>query len=339
MKKMNLRKLKIYTENWSEEPFSISRSYEDNFDVVVVELEQNGVKGWGEGSPTEHYNESVQQNKTLIENFRELLENGMSRQELKQVFPKGAARNAVDCAIWDLEAKLAGKRVWELPDIAKHLAVNGNSKVENVKTVYTLSLDTPKKMGEAAAKHAIRPYLKIKLTGDGDLERLAAISKNAPNSRLIVDANEGWTLEHYQRFVPELKSLGVEMVEQPFPANKDSILKTLDRPLPVCADESCHETLDLERLKGLYDFVNIKLDKTGGLTEALNLQNHAENMGFQTMVGCMSSTSLGIAPAFLIAQRAQIVDLDAPLYLYEDRASPMQYNISEVSPPKAELWG
>ena len=245
----------------------------------------------------------------------------------------------MDCALWDLEAKLAGKRVWELPQISKHLATDGKSEPESVTTVYTLSLDTPEKMGEAAAKHARRPYLKIKLTGDGDLERLAAISENAPNSRLVVDANEGWTLEHYQRFVPELKSLGVEMIEQPFPADKDNILKTLERPLPVCADESCHDSGDLERLNGLYEFVNIKLDKTGGLTEALLLQAQAENMGLRTMVGCMSSTSLGIAPAFLIAQRAEIVDLDAPLYLYEDRASPIKYKVSKVFPPSAELWG
>ena len=336
---MNSRKLKIQTENWSEEPFSISRSYEDNFDVVVVELEQDGVKGWGEGSPTEHYHESVKQTEALIEDFRKELENGMSRQELQKAMAKGAARNAVDCALWDLEAKLAGVRVWELPEISKHLAVDGKSKAESVTTVYTLSLDTPEKMGEAAGKHASRPYLKIKLTGDGDLERLAAISENAPNSRLVVDANEGWTLDHYHRIVPELKSLGVEMVEQPFPADKDSILKTLDRPLPICADESCHDTGDLERLKGLYEFVNIKLDKTGGLTEALHLQAQAENIGFRTMVGCMSSTSLGIAPAFLIAQRAEIVDLDAPLYLYEDRASPIKYKVSEVFTPATELWG
>ena len=333
------RKLKINTENWSEEPFSISRSYEDNFDVVVVEIEQDGFKGWGEGSPTEHYHESIQQTKKLIEDFRELLENGISRHELQQVMPKGAARNAVDCALWDLEAKLAGKRVWELPEISKHLGSDGRSEVESVTTVYTLSLDTPEKMGEAAAKHASRPYLKIKLTGDGDLERLAVISEKAPNSRLVIDANEGWTPEHYQRFIPKLRSFGVEMIEQPFPADKDSILKKLDHPLPVCADESCHNTEDLKHLKGLYEFVNIKLDKTGGLTEALHLQEKAENMGFRTMVGCMSSTSLGIAPAFLIAQRAEIVDLDAPLYLYKDRPSPIQFEVSKVFPPAAELWG
>ena len=336
---MNSRKLNIRKENWSEEPFSISRSYEDNFNVVVVELEENGVKGWGEGSPTEHYHESDQQTETLIEDFREVLENGISRQELQQAMPKGAGRNAVDCALWDLEAKLAGKRVWELPQISKHLEAGGISEPASVITVYTLSLDTPEKMGEAAAKHANRPYLKIKLTGDGDLERLAAISEKAPNSRLVVDANEGWTVEHYQRFVPELKYLGVEMIEQPFPANKDSILKTLDRPIPVCADESCHDTEDLEHLKGLYDIVNIKLDKTGGLTEALNLQDQAKKMGFRSMVGCMSSTSLGIAPAFLIAQRAEIVDLDAPLYLYEDRASPIKYKLSKVFSPSSKLWG
>jgi len=336
---MNPRKLNILKENWSEEPFSISRSYEDNFDVVVVELEQDGVRGWGEGSPTEHYHESVKQTEALIEDFRKVLENGMSRQKLHNVMPKGAARNAVDCALWDLEAKLADKRVWELPQISKHLAAGGMSEPESVTTVYTLSLDTPEKMGEAAAKHSRRPYLKIKLTGDGDLERLAAISDNAPNSRLIVDANEGWTLEHYQRFVPELKSFGVEMIEQPFPASKDSILNELDRPIPICADESCHDTKDLERLKGLYEFVNIKLDKTGGLTEAMYLQAQAEMMGFNTMVGCMSSTSLGIAPAFLIAQRASVVDLDAPLYLYEDRNFPLRYQLSEVFPPAVELWG
>ena len=336
---MTSRKLNISTENWSEEPFAISRSYEDNFDVVVVELEQNGVKGWGEGSPTEHYHETVDQSQAVIEDFRKELENGMSRSELQQAMPKGASRNAVDCALWDLEAKLAGKRIWELAEISQHLATDGKSEPGRVTTVYTLSLDTPEKMGEAAVKHARRPILKIKLTGDGDLERLAAISENAPNSRLVVDANEGWTLEHFQRFVPELKSLGVEMIEQPFPAENDDALKSLKHPIPVCADESCHDSADLERLQGLYEFVNIKLDKTGGLTEALRLQAKAESMGFRTMVGCMSSTSLGIAPAFLIAQRAEIVDIDAPLYLYEDRASPIKYKVSNVFPPAAELWG
>ena len=194
-------------------------------------------------------------------------------------------------------------------------------------------------MGDVALKNAQRPILKIKLSGEGDLERLEAIRKNAPETRLVVDANEAWTPEHFNHYVPELKQLGVEMIEQPFPADNDSVLKTLEHPIPVCADESCHDTADLDRLVGLYEFVNIKLDKTGGLTEALRLQAAAESKGFRTMVGCMSATSLGIAPAFFIAQRAIIVDLDAPLYLYEDRPFPMKYDGSIVHPPSPELWG
>jgi len=336
---MTERKLNVHSENWSEEPFAISRGIDDNFDVVVVELEQNGFKTWGEATPTEHYNESISQTESLIEDFRNRIENGISRTELQQEMPKGAARNAVDCALWDLEAKHAGKRVWELPEISQHLGAETGSVPGNVTTVYSLGVDTPEIMGDIALKNANRPILKIKLTGDGDLERLIEIRKNAPESRLVIDANEAWTPEHYQRYVPEFKQLGVEMIEQPFPADNDSVLKTLDHPIPVCADESCHDTADLDRLVGLYEFVNIKLDKTGGLTEALRLQAEAESKGFRTMVGCMSATSLGIAPAFFIAQRAKIVDLDAPLYLYEDRPFPMKYDGSIVHPPSPELWG
>jgi len=336
---MTERKLNVHSENWSEEPFAISRGIEDNFDVVVVELEQNGFKAWGEATPTEHYNESISQTESLIEDFRNRIENGISRTELQQEMPKGAARNAVDCALWDLEAKHAGKRVWQLPDISQHLGAETGSVPGNVTTVYSLGVDTPEIMGDIALKNANRPILKIKLTGDGDLERLIEIRKNAPESRLVIDANEAWTPEHFQRYVPEFKQLGVEMIEQPFPADNDSVLKTLDHPIPVCADESCHDTADLERLVGLYEFVNIKLDKTGGLTEALRLQAEAEDKGFCTMIGCMSATSLGIAPAFLIAQRAKIIDLDAPLYLYDDRPFPLKYDGSIVFPPSAELWG
>jgi len=336
---MTERKLNVHSENWSEEPFAISRGIDDNFDVVVVELEQNGFKAWGEATPTEHYNESISQTESLIEDFRNRIENGISRTELQQEMPKGAARNAVDCALWDLEAKHAGKRVWQLPDISQHLGAETGSVPGNVTTVYSLGVDTPEIMGDIALKNANRPILKIKLTGDGDLERLIEIRKNAPESRLVIDANEAWTPEHYQRYVPEFKQLGVEMIEQPFPADNDSVLKTLDHPIPVCADESCHDTADLERLVGLYEFVNIKLDKTGGLTEALRLQAEAEDKGFRTMIGCMSATSLGIAPAFLIAQRAKIIDLDAPLYLYDDRPFPLKYDGSIVFPPSAELWG
>ena len=247
---MSIRKLTVKTENWSEEPFAISRGSDDNFDAVVVELEQNGCRGWGEATPTEHYQESVSQSEMLIENIRSQLENGLSRTELQQTMPKGAARNAVDCALWDLEAKLAGKRVWELPEIFLHLGKETLSEPENVTTVYSLGVDTPEKMGDVALKNAQRPILKIKLAGEGDLERLVAIRKNAPETRLVVDANEAWTLEHFNRYVPELMQLGVEMIEQPFPAGNDSVLKTLEHPIPVCADESCHDTADLGRLVG-----------------------------------------------------------------------------------------
>ena len=333
------RILNVHSENWREEPFAISRGIDDNFDVVVVELEQNGFKAWGEATPTKYYNETISQTQSLIEDLRSQIENGMTRSELQQKIPKGAARNAVDCALWDLESKLAGKRVWELPEISLHLCSETNFEPVNVTTVYSLGVDTPEIMGEIAYKNANRPILKIKLTGDGDMERLIEIKKNAPESRLVIDANEGWTPEHYKNYVPKFKQLGVEMIEQPFPADNDGILKTLDHPIPICADESCHDTADLERLVGLYEFVNIKLDKTGGLTEALRLQATAEVKGFWTMIGCMSATSLGIAPAFLIAQRAKIIDLDAPLYLYDDRPFPLKYDESIVFPPSSELWG
>ena len=336
---MSKRILTLYTENWREEPFTISRCSSDNFDVVVVVLKENGFKGWGECTPTERYNESTSQTLSLIENYRKELEDGISRSEIQNIMPKGAARNAVDCALWDLEAKMTGKRIWELSEMFTHLQKGNLSEPKIVTSVFSLGLDTPKKMGKIAKKNSKRPILKIKLKGDGDLERLKIIRENAPNSRLIVDANEGWNQEHYHSFVPEFLKLGVEMIEQPFPADRDSLLKSLDHPIPLCADESCHIKDDLSQLDGLYEYINIKLDKTGGLSAAINLQNEAESKGFKTMVGCMSSTSLGIAPAFLIAQRAEIVDLDAPLYLFNDRPCPIKFDLSRVFPPSKNLWG
>ena len=336
---MSKRILTVYHENWDEEPFAISRSNSDNFDVVVVVVEQNGFKGWGESTPTGRYKENVEQTSSLIENYREKIEKGISRIEIQSVMPKGAARNAVDCALWDLEAKMASKRIWELEEVSEHLLKGNLFEPEIATTVYSLGLETPKIMGKMAKKNSKRPILKIKLTGDGDLDRINYIRKNAPDSRLIVDANEGWEINHYQNFIPEFVKLGVELIEQPFPAENDNLLKELDHPIPICADESCHDRTDLPNLIGLYEFINIKLDKTGGLTEAIHLQNEAESKGFKTMVGCMSCTSLGIAPAFIIAQRAKIVDLDAPLYLYDDRNSPIKYDLSKVYPPKRDLWG
>jgi L-alanine-DL-glutamate epimerase-like enolase superfamily enzyme len=242
----------------------------------------------------------------------------------------GAARNAVDCALWDLRAKLSGRRVWQLA---------GLPEPKPVITAYSLSLDTPEKMRAKAAENARRPLLKVKLGGEGDLERIRAVREGAPKAKIIVDANEGWTPDSYARLAPELVALGVAMVEQPLPAWDDAALREMARPLPVCADEACHDTASLAKLAGKYDMVNIKLDKTGGLTEALRLKAEAGRMGLGIMVGCMLATSLAMAPAVLVAQGAGIVDLDGPLLLARDRDHPLTYDAQGVHPPSPELWG
>lgn len=237
----------------------------------------------------------------------------------------------MDCALWDLEAKQAGKPVWELA---------GLSAPGPEITAYTLSLDTPEKMQAQATEHAFRPLLKTKLGGgETDIARIEAVRKGAPNARIIVDANEGWTPELYESLAPVLVRLGVEMVEQPLPAGQDDALLTLDRVLPVCADESCHDQGSLSALKGKYDMVNIKLDKTGGLTEALALRETAQAMGFQVMVGCMVGSSLAMAPATLVAQGVAVTDLDGPLLLAQDRETPLKFDAAGVYPPVAALWG
>ncbi|MEO0361388.1 MAG: dipeptide epimerase, partial [Pseudomonadota bacterium] len=242
-----------------------------------------------------------------------------------------AARNALDCAFWDLEAKGAGRRAWT------HAGLDAPGPVV---TVFTLSLGAPAAMEAAARKNAHRPILKIKLGGgDEDLERLRAVRRGAPDAKIVVDANEGWTVDLYQEIAPLLLELGVAMVEQPLPAGDDEALKGLDRPLPVCADESCHDRRSLAGLAGKYDMINIKLDKTGGLTEALLLKDAAIAAGFEVMVGCMVGSSLAMAPAMLVAQGAAVVDLDGPLLLTEDREAPLVFDEAGVHPPRAELWG
>jgi L-alanine-DL-glutamate epimerase-like enolase superfamily enzyme len=245
--------------------------------------------------------------------------------------PAGAARNAIDAALWDLEAKASGTSVWALADI--------RTQPHTIVTAYTISLDTPEKMGEAAAEHATRPLLKLKLTGEGDLERVEAVRQGAPNAKLIVDANEGWGVEHLAQYSPALAALGVALIEQPLPAGQDAALASVSHPVPLCADESCHTTEDLDALAGRYEFVNIKLDKTGGLTEALRLKAAARERGFKIMVGCMVGSSLAMAPALLVAQDAELVDLDAPLLLARDRQPGLRYEGSLVFPPKPNLWG
>ena len=306
--------------------FSISRGSRTAADVVTVSAVVGEDTGVGECVPYARYGESIE---TVIETIRSL-RLPMDRSELQRNLPPGAARNAVDCALWDLEAKQAGMRVWELAGLANPGPVT---------TAYTLSLDDPSEMALQAARHAGRALLKVKLGGSGDLERLEAVRSGAPAARIIVDANEGWTISTYERLIPALLDLGIEMVEQPFPAGDDAILGEMERPIPVCADESCHDRTSLARLSGRYDMVNIKLDKTGGLTEAIALRDQARERGFGIMVGCMVGTSLAMAPAVLVAQGAAVTDLDGPLLLAADRETVLRYDGSEVFPPTSGLWG
>ncbi|AXS40771.1 N-acetyl-D-Glu racemase DgcA [Breoghania sp. L-A4] len=308
------------------EVFTISRGSRTQAEVLTVRVEDGGASGWGECVPYARYNETLDSVTAEIEGLTQPFD----RQALLEMLPAGAARNAVDCALWDLEAKRAGKRVWELAGLAAPRPVI---------TAFTLSLDTPDNMRAAARKHAFRPLLKIKLGTPEDMPRLEAVREGAPDSRIVIDANEGWSAEVYQDLVPHLQRLGVDLVEQPLPAGKDDALREIARPVPVCADESCHDRGSLPGLKGKYDMVNIKLDKTGGLTEALALREQAREEGYGVMIGCMVGSSLAMAPAVLLAQGAEVVDLDGPLLLAEDREIPLAYGAEGVSPPVAALWG
>ncbi|WP_432735846.1 N-acetyl-D-Glu racemase DgcA [Maridesulfovibrio sp. FT414] len=307
--------------------FTIARGSRTEAVVLRVEIEDDGFTGRGECVPYARYNETVESVTAQIES----LKTPVTREELQKALPAGAARNAVDCALWDLEAKKAGVPVWKLAGI-------GEPTPEI--TAYTLSLDTPEKMQAQAAKNSARPLLKTKLGGGiEDIARIEAVRAGAPDARIIVDANEGWTPEVYRELAPVLVRLGVEMVEQPLPASDDAALLEMDRVLPVCADESCHDRASLASLKGKYDMINIKLDKTGGLTEALALREAALAEGYKVMVGCMVGSSLAMAPAVLVASGAAVVDLDGPLLLAEDRENGLKYDDRNVYPPEPELWG
>lgn len=306
--------------------FTISRGSRTEAQVLTVRITRNGATGRGECVPYARYGETLQSVTDLIK----ALPPGISRQDLQQALPAGAARNAVDCALWDLEAKQAGKRVWQLAG----LPAPGPQI-----TAYTLSLDSVENMRAAAAKNAFRPLLKIKLGTPDDMPRLEAVREGAPGSRIIIDANEGWSAETYAELAPHLVAMGVALVEQPLPAGQDGMLAEMARPLPVCADESCHDSTSLADLQGKYDVVNVKLDKTGGLTEALTLKRMALAQSYGVMVGCMVGSSLAMAPATLLAQGVAYTDLDGPLLLAEDRDTPLHYDDAGVYPPEATLWG
>src|SRR4030095_9947456 len=292
-----------------KQPFRISRGTRTEAQVIVVAVSDGDHVGRGECVPVGRYNQSTASVLAQIESVK--TDGNLNRQSLQEQLPAGAARNALDCALWDLEAKISGKPTWELANV---------QVVPEVETSFTISLDTPEKMGASAKANANLPILKLKLGGDNpDLARVAAVREAAPSVRLLIDANESWSPEHYRKIVPGLKQLGVELIEQPFAARADEVLETLDHPIPVCADESCHTTADLSRLTNRYEAVNVKLDKTGGLTEALRLCERARSSGFKLLTGCMVCTSLGIAPARLLASPADYIDLDGPLLLARDR--------------------
>jgi L-alanine-DL-glutamate epimerase-like enolase superfamily enzyme len=306
--------------------FTISRGSRTEARILTVRVEQGGVEGRGECVPYARYGESVE---SVAAQVRALAP-PFTREALQELLSPGAARNALDCALWDLAAKQSGRPVWQLAGL-------GAPRPEI--TAFTLSLDAPEAMRAQAAANAHRPLLKVKLGGGDDLARLEAVRDGAPRARIIVDANEGWTPERYAALAPALVALGVEMVEQPLPAAEDDALREMARPLPVCADESCHDRASLPALRGKYDMVNIKLDKAGGLTEALALREAARAQGFGIMVGCMVGSSLAMAPAVLVAQGATVTDLDGPLLLARDREHPLRYDDRGVHPATPELWG
>ncbi len=312
-----------------KQPFRISRGSRSEARVVVVTVTDGQHHGRGEAVPIRRYNQSVASVLAQIESIKS--QKNLDRHRIQELLPAGAARNALDCALWDLEAKISGKRVWELTNVPM---------VHFLETSFTISLDTPEKMAAAAKASAKAPLLKLKLVGDDvDLARVEAVREAAPMARLLIDANESWSPSHYRNIVPAMKKLMVELIEQPFPADADEILETLDHAVPVCADESCHTSADLPRLTNRYEMINVKLDKTGGLTEALRLCKHARESGFKLLIGCMVGTSLSMAPARLLASASDYVDLDGPLLLARDRDCGLTYENNRIGLPDRQLWG
>lgn len=304
--------------------FTIARGSKTEAHVVYVEVTDDGHTGHGESVPYARYGETVESTLAELEAARAQIECG--------IIPKlkGAAGNALDCALWDLRAKTSGIPAWKAA---------GLRTFNPLKTAYTLSLDTPEAMGAQAAANARRPLLKLKIGGPDDLARVEAVRLNAPKTRLIVDANEGLTLDSLKALAPELQRLGVVLIEQPLKVGEDDALEGYKCPVPLCADESLHTRAELDRCARLYDAVNIKLDKTGGLTEALALKQAAQDKGLMIMVGCMVATSLSMAPAMIVAQGADFVDLDGPLLLAKDRENGLKITGSMLEPPEPELWG
>ncbi|MGO9133274.1 MAG: N-acetyl-D-Glu racemase DgcA [Methylovirgula sp.] len=326
-----MRQLSVAVERFPlAAAFVISRGAKTEAVVVVATLTEGNVSGRGECVPYARYGESIDSVLAQIESTRTALESGADRAQLQEILAPGAARNALDCALWDLDAKLQKRPAYTLA---------GLSPPAPVTTAYTISLGTPEAMAAAAAAAKSYPLLKLKLGGDGDIERLAAVRAAVPGATLIVDANEAWRADTLRANLEACAKYGIALVEQPLPAGADAALAEIPHLVPICADESLHDRKSLAGLRHRYDALNIKLDKAGGLTEALALLNAAEALGFAVMIGCMVGSSLAMAPALLLASRARFVDLDGPLLLAKDRADGLCYRGAEVDPPTPALWG
>ena len=325
------RTLSVTTESFpTAKVFAISRGSKTSAEVVTCRIAVDGHVGWGECVPYKRYGESVEGVLAAIEAMGGAISDGMTREDLQKAMKPGAARNAIDCALWDLEAKLAGRRAFE--SACRILP-------RPVPTAMTISLGEPADMADEARAHASQKILKVKVGTQDDRARIHAVASAAPDAEIILDANEGWNEENIRQHLLVAAEFHIALIEQPLPAGKDGMLAHIPHPVPICADESAHASEDLESLCGKYDAINIKLDKTGGLTEALIMRDKARSLGFGIMVGCMMGTSLAMAPAVLLAQDADWVDLDGPLLLARDRSPGLTYSGSLVSPPSATLWG
>ncbi len=326
-----MREMTVRPESWPvTKPFVISKFSCTSAEVVVVEISEGNLTGRGECERTDAYEADYPDVVAAVEAARPAVEAGASRAELQSLMPAGSARNAIDCALWDLQAKYDGMPAWRVANL---------EPPEHCVTVFTISLGTPEEMARDAAEAADRPILKLKLGGAGDIERVSAVRRAAPEARLTVDANEAWTPEMVKPYIDALAGLGVEMVEQPLAIADDAYLGTIERALPVAADESCRDLSSLDCIVGRYDLINIKLDKTGGLTEALALAEAGRAAGFGIMLGCNLGTSLAMAPAMVLANQARYIDLDGPLLLARDRKPGLVFEGSTIHPPEPALWG
>ena len=326
-----MTRIGVRVESWpAKRPFRITGREFLAFDVIVVEIERGGAIGRGEGMPVFYLGESCDSLVAQVEGIAGELERGASRERLQSLLPPGAARNAVDCALWDLEAKARGAGVWHAAGVTPR----------TLRTVYTIGLEpTPEAMAAHAAEARSQPLLKVKLDGDRPLERLGAVRVARPDARIVVDANQGWTFRQLEQLAPEFARLGVEMLEQPLPRGGDDALDGYRGPVPLAADESCQHLGELDAVASRYSVVNVKLDKTGGLTHGLSLARAARSRGLGVMVGCMGGTSLAMAPAFVLGCLADIVDIDGPLLLRRDRLPGLEYRSGEVAPFGPRVWG